>query len=305
MRNEGVLVMLFSQTSVFSFPDVWRLRRVCHAWRNAIESPSVLSSHAARRERIAELHCPELTPETFAGFLLVDSIADVALGAEEREFCTPGLWQSVRMTHVLDMLRRLSLTIASFCCSLLGPIAVIETPGSFEHCQDDVRPAKAALAALAIASAAADLAVMQHNPQAAPFSIVIAPIDSVNECIECLEGSYLVVPPGITLSQARRALERAIKVFARVHELETEKGLKGAELVTVVTGVRPRGQTSKWYYYPLEQHLWVGMLLFSGNIAELAGQYVQCNRKKIGVDPQKKCVLVPWNIFESRYGNMK
>eukprot|EP00727_Mastigamoeba_balamuthi_P000742 m51a1_g10665 hypothetical protein (328) ;mRNA; r:6824-7807 len=311
--NEAVLALLFAKADLFTFPDLCPLRRVCRAWRSAIDSIGVLSSHAKGRERIARLYYRAPTPKYLQDLLVADHIAQKVACAEERRFCTADLGQAARMSRMLDWLHWFTLALASACCSRLGPITVVEAPEALMlSARGPVSPSAEAAAAFVIASAAMELqppgpAAEQASAPApaTSFQIVIA---SVPECggesIECLGGSYLVVPPDITFEKARRALERAIRVFARVHEIEREKRLKGAKLVAAVTGVILVSEP-EWVYSPLEQHLWVGMLLFREDVAMLAGERVQGSGSKHGVDPKKKCVLVPWNFFEGKYSDIK
>eukprot|EP00727_Mastigamoeba_balamuthi_P000740 m51a1_g10663 hypothetical protein (395) ;mRNA; r:3024-4873 len=269
--NAVMLVVLFAQARILNFPLIWCLRRVCHAWRSAIESYGVLSSHVAQRERISRLQGVAVSREGLRDILLVDHIVDRVMSAEAKGFKTSNLRQSVRINHMLDTLQRLSLPAAAAACSVLGAVSVTATPSTFPWSFLSALPAQVALASLAIASAAAELSSSVHVGPEAWFQIVIAPIEKpAPEWNECLTDSFFVISPEISFKKARSALLRAIKVFTRVHQMEDILQKKGAELVTAATGVRLLRDSSKWSYYPLEQHLWVGLLLFHEDIPELA-----------------------------------
>eukprot|EP00727_Mastigamoeba_balamuthi_P000739 m51a1_g10662 hypothetical protein (322) ;mRNA; r:1481-2446 len=305
--NEALLIVLFSQARILSFPVVWILRRVCRTWCSAIESSAVLSSHVALRKRISSLQGVAVSREGLRDIILADHIVEEVQKAESRGFCTAGLFQSVRVQRMLGMLGRLSMAAATAACSLLGSVSFVQSPVDLHFSTIEATPVQFALAALAIASAAAELGAERvPAKEHEGFRIVIAQVDKCDHSIECLTGSYLVVPPGITRAQARRALARAFTVFARVHEVERDRGMTGAELVTAVTGVRLLPASIVGYLnHPKENHLWVGMLLFREDVAMLAGELVFGNSGQHGVDPTKKCVLVPWNYFDHRLASLE
>eukprot|EP00727_Mastigamoeba_balamuthi_P001212 m51a1_g11088 hypothetical protein (117) ;mRNA; f:11968-12371 len=89
--DKTLLVVLFSQAMIFSFPAIWCLRRVCRTWRSIVESSFVLSSHAEHRERISKLRGVARTSEGLRDILLADHILDVIGEFETRSFSTSGL----------------------------------------------------------------------------------------------------------------------------------------------------------------------------------------------------------------------
>eukprot|EP00727_Mastigamoeba_balamuthi_P013880 m51a1_g9114 hypothetical protein (405) ;mRNA; f:122346-124152 len=298
--DEVALIVLFSQAHLFSFPDIWRLRLVSRAWRRAIESSGVLSSHIAQRRRISRLHNSGLSAEGLRDLLLVDHIVEVVRASESKGLCTSSVQASLRLFRMADTLRRLALAAATAACSVLGPIEVTDTMERI-YGHQTAGPSVIALTALAIARAAAELVSGPTRYAARPIKIAIIECSSGGRCIECLggDGPLLVVPPGTSCHMCRKALERSFGVFARVCRIAEARDAWGIELVTAETGVLPLS-----YYNsleePREQHLWIGMLLFRKSVADLAGVKVYGNEGNHGVDLQRKCVRMPWDHFNSR-----
>eukprot|EP00727_Mastigamoeba_balamuthi_P000744 m51a1_g10667 hypothetical protein (319) ;mRNA; f:9957-10913 len=295
--DEVVLVVLFSQARIFDFPTIWRLRLVCRSWRNAIESTGVLSSHVAQRDHIAKLQGVAVSREGLRDLLLVDHIVDVVQMFETENFCTSSIRQSVWVSKQLGSLHGLSICAANAACSLLGSVCVVDKPG--KYLIHDAKPIGVAGAALAVASAAAELASQSVRFDASrKLHIAIADLfDCGSGCFECMcdGGCFLIVPPGTSGSDACRALARAIRVFTRVCAIADEQRRWGERLVTAVTGAIP----SRYMYpSPREDHLWVGMLLFPEHTRQLSGMHVDGNGAKHGVDPKKGSVMVPWNYFD-------
>eukprot|EP00727_Mastigamoeba_balamuthi_P004556 m51a1_g14099 hypothetical protein (309) ;mRNA; f:89728-90654 len=300
--DERALIVLFSQASIFSFPGLWRLRSVCRTWRDAIESTGVLSSHVVQRERISKLHGVEVTKEGLRDILLIDHIVDALKPFDGVDYRTNGFAESLRVSHMMSTLDRLALPAASAVCALLGPVSVTnlwrQLAAEAKGYASTGIVAKA-LTALSIANAAAELASEMGERPTVRMRIVIEALRSTYEPIECLEDSFLIVPPLISSAKARTAIARAIKVFDRVQEIASRENKKGQSLVTAVTGVEIYSSSGA-HFDPREQHLWVGMILFPEELQSLKGATVFAGRSH-GVCPWSALYIeVPWDLFSKK-----